>query len=470
MNKKLLLAAVLLVVVLMGVYFSQRQKEDMTTPVLPPPPPAPAPVVFEAPPKKPAPVAAAPATPAMAPPPPVKLHPELIPKDIEIVRVYYANQISGPGSEIEFDINGSGFTAEFEKMITVESGNAEVQIKNLRLVTLNQIHGTLLVGPKTATSVSYPQILIQNKVVFRASEPFAVIRPGEVLNVILTEMGDNGQTGRIRVFTNLTPDSFSLFKIEVSTPIIQIVEVTPHLPFIVDATIDTGFRPGSGSYDLFVKLGALIIFEKKGFVRVVRPNVGQTGLAQQVRALDGFHRPGDSARFVVMGSGFLPADVAEISVRVPGFSNMASSLTYVSAGKMELVLNLPKTAEKGAYSLELMHGTTQLLNVPNGFHVVDKNWVRALEVKPALPSGGKGILALIGRDFEKDFVEQIQTEVDERGLIVGAFRFVSAERAEAEVAAAANVAPGDYLLKLTRNGQPVSPAMGSIVRVTEKQP
>src|SRR5689334_5593659 len=55
---------------------------------------------------------------AVATPPPIELHRELIPKNIEIVRVYYGQQITGPGSIVEFDINGSGFNNEFEKMIT----------------------------------------------------------------------------------------------------------------------------------------------------------------------------------------------------------------------------------------------------------------------------------------------------------------------------------------------------------------
>jgi hypothetical protein len=477
-SRKIIIALVLVAALAAVLYFARRRPapvapvsapvEETAPLVVTPSAPAEKPAPVKAPVKKPASVA--PVAPVAAPAPTVQIHAELIPKDIEIVRVYYANQITGPGTEIEFDINGSGFNAEFQKMITVESGSAGVAVKNLQLITLNQIHGTLVVSPKTATSVAFPQILIQNKVVFRAPEPFAVIRPGEVLNVILTEMGETGRTGRIRVFTNLTPEMFPLLQIVSSTTSIKIIDVVPTLPYIVDATIDTGWHAGGGDYDLIVKLGAVTVFERKGFVRIVRPNVGQTGLAQQVRALDGYHRPGDNARFVVMGSGFLPEDAARISARVAGFSSVASSFTFVGPGKMELQLRIPADAKAGVYSLDLFSGDTLLLNVPNLFSVVDGNWSRALEVSPPLVPGGQSTLALIGRSLDKNFAEQIKVEVDEPNLKISAFHWIGPERAEAQIDAGADIAPGDYLLKLSQAGKPVVPAMGSILRVAPKHP
>src|SRR5688572_839151 len=80
--------------------------------------PAPVPAPEKAPVKAVAPLKSI--SPAVAPPA-VALHKELIPKNIEIVRCYYAQEITSPQSSFGFDINGSGFTAEFEKMITVEA-------------------------------------------------------------------------------------------------------------------------------------------------------------------------------------------------------------------------------------------------------------------------------------------------------------------------------------------------------------
>jgi len=118
----------------------------------------------------------------LVPPPPVELHEELIPRNIDIVRFYYSQPITGPQSRIGFDINGSGFTKEFEKMISVESGDPHVEVSDFRLVTPNQIHGDFVVAEKTATSVIFPTVLIQKKVVFQAPEPFGVIRPDDAYN------------------------------------------------------------------------------------------------------------------------------------------------------------------------------------------------------------------------------------------------------------------------------------------------
>ena len=228
-------------------------------------------------------------------PPKVEIHKELIPKDIEIVRVYYASVLTAPGSSLEFDINGTGFNKEFEKMITVESGQPNASVKNLALITPNQIHGTLDVSPNSATMVSFPKVLIKDKVVFQAPDPFAVIRPGEVLNLVFTEMGESGRSGRFRVFTNITPEMFKTFKVLISTPTIQVSELTPSYPFVVEGTINIGPAAG-GEYDMVVSMNNKIVWNKAGIIRVVKPNVGQSGLIQKVQVVDGFHRPGDRAQ------------------------------------------------------------------------------------------------------------------------------------------------------------------------------
>jgi hypothetical protein len=74
-------------------------------------------------------------------PPKLELHKELIPKNIEIIRCYYTREVVPPATTFGFDINGSGFTSEFEKMIKVESGHENVKIKNLHMITLFRNHG-----------------------------------------------------------------------------------------------------------------------------------------------------------------------------------------------------------------------------------------------------------------------------------------------------------------------------------------
>ena len=95
-------------------------------------------------------------------PPPVQLHKDLIPKNIAIVRCYYEPQIIGPNTTFGFDINGSGFTQEFQNMISVDIDEVDVQVKNLRLVTANQIHGDIEVGPEALTAFIYPRVYIHH--------------------------------------------------------------------------------------------------------------------------------------------------------------------------------------------------------------------------------------------------------------------------------------------------------------------
>lgn len=398
-------------------------------------------------------------------PPPVQIHKELIPKDITIVRVYYAQSLTGPGSAIAFDINGSGFTKEFEKMIKVESGNTDVAVRDLALVTPNQIHGTLVISPKTKTGVSFPQVLINNKVVFQAPEPFAVIRPGEVLNLVFTEMGESGRSGRFRVFTNLTEEMAKNFSVEASTPTIFIRDLTPHLPFIVDGTIEIGPALG-GEYDIDVKLKGKSIWLRKGIIRLVKPNVGQTGLVQRLQPVDGFHRPGDKGLFILQGSGFAPEDVGLLTAKVSGYENIPASFTYRAPGRMDLSISFPTAMPARKYGIIILQGDTTLVQMADIFSIVPANWTRGLRLEPDLKPGGESTLILAGRDLDKNFVESIRVEVDEPQLKVGAFMLKNPQEAHASISAGPDVLPGDYLIKMTTGGTPVTPHFGNVIRVT----
>ncbi len=398
-------------------------------------------------------------------PPAVKIHKELIPKDIEIVRVYYPSSLTGPGSSIAFDINGSGFTKEFEQMIKVESGSPDVAVQNLGLVTKNQIRGTLVINEKAATGVVFPRVLIQGKVVFQAEDPFAVIRPGEVLNLIFTEMGETGRTGRFRIFTNLTPEMAAQFSIAADTPAIAMSDLAPSLPFVVDGTVNIGAAQG-GDYGILIKLGEKVMWEKKGILRVVRPNLGKNGLIQHVKAVDGFHRPGDTARFSILGSGFEPENTALLKARVKELDPVNNNFAYFSPGRMELVLSLPLTAPTSTYTLQIFQGEEMLIETPAAFRMVPNNWTRGLKLDPPLLPGATSTLVLSGRDLDSSFIGGIKVEMDEPGLSMGGFSWVSPQEARASIAAASAVPPGDYLLKMTVAGKPVRPQTGSLIRVS----
>src|SRR5437016_147826 len=115
---------VLLFLLLLGLFF-WRFMPGHPSPVLPPPEikasstTVVAPVVIPTP-KAPTKSSLPVTSPTGAPiPPKLELHKELIPKNIEIVRCYYTQQVAPPGTTFGFDINGLGFTSEFEKMIKV---------------------------------------------------------------------------------------------------------------------------------------------------------------------------------------------------------------------------------------------------------------------------------------------------------------------------------------------------------------
>jgi hypothetical protein len=405
------------------------------------------------------------AAPAPMAPPPVVLHKELIPKNIEIVRVYYSQMITGPDSKIPFDINGSGFTKEFQDMIKVEPGQPEVQVTDLSLVTPNQIHGTLVISPNSTTMVAFPRVLIQDKVVFQAPEPYAVIRPNEVLNLIFTEMGDNGRTGRFRIFTNLTQSSFQKLAVSVSTPAIRVTDLNASLPFLVDGTINIGPAVG-GEYDIAVTLDKKIVWSRPGIIRVVRPNVGQSGLIQRVQPMDGFHRPGDKARFVIVGSGFQPDDIKTLSVAVPSLVITNSTFSYVAAGHLEVQIELPWTAPVQSYALTISNGADVLQNIPDAFRIVPRNWIRFVKLDPPLTPGGKSTLSLVGRDFDEKFVASLKVAVDDPGLKIEGFKYASVQNITAPISASAEVKPGDYLIHLTAGGAAVQPQFGSIIKVS----
>jgi len=409
--------------------------------------------------------AALPVTP-ISRPPKIEIHEELIPKDINIVRVYYAADITGPDSLVEFDINGSGFTREFERMIKVKSGHPNVAVQGLTLKTPNQIHGVLIVGSTAPTSLAFPQVLIEGKVVFQAGQPYAVIRPGEVLDLGITEMGESGRSGRFRVFTNLSQEMFQNFSIIVSTPSIQILEIAPRLPYIIDATILIGPTP-TGFYDLTLFVRDKKIWERKGLIQVVSPAAGEAGLVQQITAKDGFYRPGDRAEFAVQGSGFHPQDTTLLNAEVEGLTQAIPSLfTYVAPGRMDLFVTIPSTMPVGSYSIAIRQ-KEKTMKAP--FTVVPTNWTRQLYLDPPLHPGGQSALILEGRDMDLNFVKDIKVDWDETGLTLTPFKWESATKAVSEIKASSTVGAGDYWLKMKTSQGPVVPQLGSIIRVGEKK-
>ncbi len=435
-----------------------------------PKPPLPKPVKVtpkQVPPKK-----VAPEGPSGRPTPPkIELHKELIPKNIEIVRCYYNQEITPPGVTFGFDINGSGFTSEFEKMIKVKVENAGIRVKNLKLATANQIHGDLEVGPEAATAFSFPRVLIKDLPVFSAPDPFAIVRKGEVLTVIFISMEENGRAGRFRVITNLDEELFKQFRVEPSTPGLQISAIEPHLPYAVEGTLRIGQGVPPGEYGLVVKVAEKEVYRRNGMIRIVRPNIGQSGFIQGLRAEDLYHRPGDEIQVYVQGSGLSRQDAEALEGQVDGYAMGRGTFTFLSGAQMRLVFNAPPSIPVGTYGVTVSHsGGPVLFQKKDVFKIVPPNWVVGVQVSPPVRAGGKSLLKIVGRDLSSQWMEHLHIDLDEPGISISGLHRVDSSTLAADISVKASVAPGDYWLHLSVNGRKIDPPFGSIIKVEPSTP
>lgn len=476
MNKTTGLALIALGVLTGALFWGARSRQAAPDAVLPPAE-SPAPVSTEtiAPPppqperpKAPAPLKIQEAKKAagIPTPPVIELHEELIPKDIEIVRCYYSQTVAAPGTTFGFDINGTGFTAEFQKMIKVEVENKGIQIKNLALVTANQIHGDMVVGESAQTDFVYPRVMIKGLAVFSAPQPFAVVRKGEVLNISFTQMAEHERGGQFRVVTNLDEELFKQFRIEPSTPGLRISAVQPQLPHLVMAQLRLEPGIGSGQYGLRVMLGSKQIFLRENMVNIVPPNVGVSGIVQGLQTQTPYQRPGDPVHILLLGSGFVASDVEALSARVNEFEMGKGTFTYISSIRMGLSLDSSPAAPPGSYSVAILGPNGQsFLQKKDAFKLVGPDWIAGIETATPAKVGKKNVLNIAGRDLSPQFVQNLKIETDEPGLTIGGIKRVDALVATAEITISSKVAPGDYWLHLSSQGKKIIPPYGSIIKI-----
>lgn len=476
------MAAAVVGVVLMVFFWFSRQPSQQTVSISKPltaaaprkpAPPASQPAKIAA---KPAPVAPARSS-ALQPPPPsaaapevvtagnmaVELHKDLIPKDVNIVRIYYSQEITGPATSFGLDINGSGFTSEFEKMITLDPGAKGLTVKNLRLVTANQIHGDIEVGPEAVTSYVYPIVMIKDLPVFIASKPFAVVRRGEVLSVKLTEMAEDGRSSGLRVMTNLDEKMFRQFWVESTMPGLKVSSLKPSLPYIVDGIVSIT-DASSGEYSLAVSIFSQEVYRES--VDVLMPNLGKTGLLSDINAKDRFRRPGDRLELQIEGTGFVLEDISLLSGSVPEHDMGSLNFSYVLPKLIQAFLIIPTSAPEGVYGIKIKgaRGKT-LLEDQNIFTIVPALWLRGVSLEPPAAAGSRSVLKIIGRDFSAEFAASLKIEMDEPGIEVSNLRLVDESTLAADIAVGAAVAPGDYLLHLSANGKALKAHGGSIIKV-----
>jgi hypothetical protein len=469
---------VLLGLLLLGLFAWRSCQKEKPAAVEPPPvvpssATVPAPPVSEVKPViKPTPKTSATATtPAGAPvAPKVVLHKELIPKNIEIVRCYYTAEVVPPGTTFGFDINGTGFTSEFQKMITVQSGVDHVRMKNLALVTANQIHGEIEVGAEAKTGFVFPRVLIKNLPVFSAPDPFAVVRKGEVLTVFFTSMQEDGRGGNFRVITNLDEDLASSFQIVPSTPGIHISDITSQLPYVMQGHMKISQGVPPGDHGLAISIKGKERFRRMGMIRIVRPTVGQMGFIQNLIVEDRYRRPGDVVQMYVQGTGLSIHDLPKLQGKVDGFDMGKGSFTYISPLQLRLTFQSPAATPIGSYGVNVLSdGGAVLFEKKNLFQIVPGNWVAGVQVSPPLKAGGKSQLKIVGRDFSEAFIQSFRIEMDEPGITLGPITRQSASAIIADISATAGTAPGDYWLHLSAQGKKIAPPFGSIIKIEAAQ-
>lgn len=394
------------------------------------------------------------------------MHRELIPRNISIERCYYTEEVVNPGSQFYFEINGSGFDSSFYRSITVDPDALDVEVKDLKLVTANQIQGLMAVGDAATTQYIYPKIFIRGLPVFKAPDPFGVVRRGEVLDIHLTSIDESGQWGKFRVITNLDEALYQRIKIEPTSAHLDISNIKPSLPFYVDGAIEIAPGLSSGSYGLSVLLGTHEIFRKQPLVEVVKPNIGKSGSIESVDAKELAHRPGDMVEFDITGSGFLPTQTAALTATVDKVETPPATFSYVSIGKYTMTLPLPMTIGKGVYGLTIRSKGTVVFRKKAAFAIVPSDWLSNVQLAQPLAPGKSAQIQLKGRDLSAAFLSSLHLTVDEPGLTLSPLRQQDDRTLTADLQAAATVAPGDYIIHVYAGDKEMHLPRGNIIKVT----
>jgi len=393
------------------------------------------------------------------------MHPELIPKTVSIVRCYYDLDVVAPGTTFGFDIDGSGFDDAFYKIISVDPDALDVTVKNLRLVTANQIHGQIEVGSEATTQYIHPMIVIKSLPVFRAPDPFGVVRRGEVLDIQLTSIDETGQWGHFRVITNLDERLFPKFHIDPTNPMLEVSNIKVQYPFYVDGVVMIAQGLKHGQYGLITSMNKREIFRQDPLVDVVKPTVGKTGSIERVEAVEKAHRPGDTLELIIKGSAILPNVVPTLTAKVEPFEMGASSFTYISQGRLTATLTIPPNAPVGVYHVSILGSGKVLQQQPNVFGIVPPNWLSMAKLAAPLSPGKSGQLLIIGRDISQDFAKTLQLSTDTEELQISNFHWQDPSTLAADIKVASTIAPGDYLIHVAGNGKPLKLPRGNIIKI-----
>jgi hypothetical protein len=235
----------------------------------------------------------------------------------------------------------------------------------------------------------------------------------------------------------------------------------------VEGTLRIGPGVPPGGYGLIIHIGTKEVLRREGMIRIVRPNVGQSGYIQGVEPEEKFYRPGDAVQLYVQGTGLSAKDVDSLSAHVDGFDMGKGSFTYISGIQMRVSFKAPSATPPGGYGLSIVKTADNqgLFQKKNVFYIVPANWIAGVQVSPPVHAGQKGLLKILGRDISPQWVEHLHIDLDEQGIAVSNLRVVDRSTLNADILVAPSVAPGDYWVHLSADGHKITPPYGSIIKV-----
>src|SRR5258708_9832450 len=181
-------------------------------------------------------------------------------------------------------------------------------MRDLQWVTDNQSHGHMAVTPNAKTGYLRPYVLIHDQAVFQAGSPFAVIRLGDVLDVLLVNADETGRAGKYRVYANLNSAMEKDLRVVPNTSELILSVPRSIFPYVWEGSIQLK-KITPGDYGIKVFIGKRKGYENGNLLNVVKPNISRTGFVQKISTLDRQRRPGDVATLLLLGTGFAPNDL-----------------------------------------------------------------------------------------------------------------------------------------------------------------
>jgi hypothetical protein len=162
--------------------------------------------------------------------------------------------------------------------------------------------------------------------------------------------------------------------------------------------------------------------------------------------------------------------MASLDAKVEEYDLGKGSFTYLSPLQLRLTFNSPVVTPVGSYGVQVLGNSGQsLFEKKDLFKIIPPNWVAGVQVTPPVRAGGQSTLKVLGRDFSDAFAASFHIELDEPRIVISNLRRADPATLTADIHVDPGVAPGDYWLHLSAQGQKIEPPFGSIIRVESAQ-